>query len=391
MLRRGIDLEAVRCVAMLPATGAKRVVMPHLQNDWRTLFEDARPEQAVRVSLRVVRRGGDPFLLLPTEAAPAARALTLYPAQTLKARAAKTALRLALKLGLTRGLETTVLSLDTEDPFARFLCETVRLPAPMLRLAALAGNPRAEGRRFVFLLFDADGFPSAVVKAGNSDAARRLLSQEENFLRNAPPGTRGLPKLRGALRTARVEAFAMDYVRGYAPRPGDVRPLIALLGDWLSRAAPVPLRELGAWQRLLAASGDAPLPAAVAGLGDLPVRTTLAHGDCAPWNVKVWRGEWTLLDWERGDLAGVPGWDWLHFVLQPALLVRRESVPALLARLEATVASEAFAAFARQAGFAGRERALALALLCYVNRVIRPVDGIETVRELERAATERWR
>jgi hypothetical protein len=361
------------------------------ETDWRALFGNTPPERAATaLPLRIVRRGGEPFLILPTEPALAARALALYPAQTLKARAAKAALRLALRLGVARGLETTRLPLDGEDPFVRFLAETVGLPASMLRLAALAGNPRAAGRRFVFLLFDASGFPAAVVKAGQTDAARRLLAHEENFLRAAPPHTRGLPKLRGAVNTARVQAFAMDFVPGRAPRPEEVRPLAALLGEWLSRSAPVPLRELGAWQRLLAASQDAPLPAAVRELAAWRAHTTLAHGDCAPWNVKVWRGQWRLLDWERGELAGAPGWDWLHFVLQPALLVRREPVPALLARLEATLTSELFGAYARQAGVAGRERALALALFCYVNRVIRPVDGAETMRALEQAAAERW-
>lgn len=361
-------------------------------SDWRAVFADTPPERgAAHLSLRIVRRGGEPFLILPADGSLAARALALYPAQTFKARAARAALRLALQLQLARGLETVSLALDADDAFVRFLCKTVGLPAPELRLAVLAGNPRAAGRRFVFLLFDAGGHPAAVVKAGNTDAARRLLAHEENFLRAVPPGTRGLPKLRGGLHTARVQAFAMDFVPGHAPRAEEVRPLARLLDEWMSRSAPRPLGELAAWQRLLAAEVGAPLPAAVRELGGLRVHTTLAHGDCAPWNVKVWRGQWTLLDWERGELAGVPGWDWLHFVLQPALLVRRKPVPALLDRLEATLAGEAFGAYAGEAGFAGRERALALALLCYINRVIRPVDGAETMRALEQAAAERWR
>jgi len=72
----------------------------------------------------------------------AARALALYPAQTLKARAARAALWMALRLRLARGLETSSLALDAEDPFVRFLCETAGLPAPLLRLAALTGEGR---------------------------------------------------------------------------------------------------------------------------------------------------------------------------------------------------------------------------------------------------------
>lgn len=361
------------------------------ENDWRSLFDEAPAERsALTLRFGLVRRGGEPFLILPSEPGVAARALVLYPAQTLKARLAKAVLTGALRLGLAHGLETVSLRLEDDDPFVRFLCEAAGTPPSLLRLGALAGNPRTPGRRFVFLLFDASGQPTAVVKAGNSDAARRLLSHEENFLRSVPPQMRGLPRLRAALHTSRVQAFAMDFVPGRAARAGEVRPLASLLEGWLSRSGPIPLGELEAWRRLMATRAEVALPESVRALESWPVHPTLAHGDCAPWNAKVRRGQWTFLDWERGELAGVPGWDWLHFVLQPALLVRRESVSRLLARLEATLQSEAFADYARQAGIVGRERALALALLCYINRVIRPADGAVTLKALEQAATERW-
>lgn len=360
--------------------------------DWRELFAPCAVSEArMAVELNVVRRGGQPFLFLPAEKRLALAALGLYPAQTAKARAAKLLFKLALRLGLKPRLEKISLPLAGDDPFARFLIQTAKLPEGIpLRLAMLAGNPRAAGRRFVFLLFDAGGEPAAVIKAGSSDPARRLLAHEENVLQTAPPQLRGLPKLRGTLYSTRAQAFALDFLAGDPPRPDDVRPLAELLTSWIAVSGMAAMKDLGAWQRLAAASGDAPLPEPVRALAETRFHSTLTHGDCAPWNVKVSHGRWTLLDWERGELAGPPGWDWFHFVMQPAVLVRHEPVPRLLARFERLLAGENFVRYARRAGIAGHERALALAYLCYCTRVTRQTEGLEAVAALERAAMERW-
>lgn len=339
------------------------------------------------MELRVLRRGGEPWLLLPVESRLAARALALYPAQTFKARAAKRLLNLALRSGLKPRLEKIPVSFAEDDPFISFLAQTAALPQQLApRFALLAGNARAPGRRFVFLLFDVGGEPVAVVKAGTGDAARRLLAHEEHFLRAAPPHTPGVPKPRSSFNSARAQAFALDFISGHSPRSRDTEPLAALLTAWVSVGGLAAMKDLGAWQRLTAAARDHPLPEAVQALADVRVHPTLAHGDCAPWNVKAAQGRWTLLDWERGELAGVPGWDWFHFVLQPAVLVRRESVTGLLARFERLLTSETFLRYARHAGIAGHERAFAAAYLCYCTRVLNQTEGLETVVALERAA-----
>ncbi len=362
-----------------------------IAGDWRELFAPAPTTARTKIELNVVRRNGQPFLLLPNEPRLAARALALYPAQTLKARTAKSLFNVALQLGIRPRLERASIGLADDDPLVRFLAEMAKLPPELsTRFAVLAGNPRAEGRRFIFLLFDAGGEPSAVAKVGNTDAARRLLTHEENFLRTAPRQAHGLPKLRGTLYSARAQAFAMDFLPGHAPGLDDTKPLAELLTSWVAVGELVPLKSLGAWQRLAAASEQKPLPNPVQTLAEIRMHAALTHGDCAPWNVKVCHGRWTLLDWERGEPAGVPGWDWFHFVIQPAVLVRRESVTGLLARLERLLTSEAFAGYAQHTGMTGHERALALAYLGYCTRALRQSEGLETVAALERAAAERW-
>ena len=86
----------------------------------------------------------------------------------------------------------------------------------------------------------------------------------------------------------------------------------------------------------------------------------------------------------------MPGWDWFHFVMQPAVLVRREPVSRLLARFERLLAGQDIVCYARHAGLASQERALALAYFCYCTWVTRQTEGRETVAALERAAAERW-
>ncbi|MCU0784711.1 MAG: hypothetical protein MUF81_11840 [Verrucomicrobia bacterium] len=363
-----------------------------LAGDWQELFAPCAPDRArATIELNVVRRDGQPFLLLPTQARLASRSLALYPAQTTKARAAKLLFNFALRLGLKPRLEKIPLPLADDDPFARFLAETAKVTGGIFpRFAILAGNPRAEGRRFVFLLFDAGGRPAAVVKAGSSGAARRMLTHEEHFLQTAPPQARGLPKLRATLNSPRAQAFALDFFGGHPPRLDDTGPLAELLTSWVAAGRLVAIKDLDAWQRLVAAAADRPLPGPVRALADTQVHATLAHGDCAPWNVKVAHGKWTLLDWERSELAGVPGWDWFHFVMQPAVLVRREAMPGLLTRFERLLAGEDFVRYARHAGMAGSERALALAYLCYRTRITRQTEGLEALVALEHAATERW-
>jgi hypothetical protein len=255
--------------------------------------------------------------------------------------------------------------------------------------AILPGNPNTEGQRFVILLFDTNDEPVAVVKAGLSPSARRLIAHESNFLASLPPRIDGLPSLRGKFLSTRLDAFALNFVSGKSPGLNDVAPLAKLLDSWISVGQMVTMSEVPAWRRLISAAVGS-LPAAVQSLETARFHTTLSHGDCAPWNIKVARGRWTLLDWERGELVGIPTWDWLHFVLQSSVLVRRETVEALRARLEKLFASAIFQDYAARAGVAGKERALALAYLSYCTRVIRPSEGLKQLTMLEEAARPGW-
>jgi hypothetical protein len=356
------------------------------KNSWLELFALDAEGASVIVPLRVLRRGGVPFLYLPTRNRAAAQALDLYPAQTLKARLAKSLLRLTFRCALLAHGGGTPFVLMREAPFLAYLALTAGGSAGSLpEFAVLAGNSQAPGRRFVFLLFDAKGNPAAVVKAGGSARARELIDHEATLLREYGGQRAGVPLLRDTFNSGGRAAFATDYIAGESPVGESGAELENTFTSWLNPAGEISVREIPAWQRLVASCGQELMPAANAIDGEMKLRPTLMHGDFAPWNVKVAQGRWLILDWERGERVGIPGWDWFHFVVQPAVLVRHEATETILSRLEKLFSSVAFERYAKLAGIAGREWPLALAYLNYCLNVIRQTEGAARLASLAQA------
>jgi hypothetical protein len=126
-------------------------------------------------------------------------------------------------------------------------------------------------------------------------------------------------------------------------------------------------------------------------LHDRKIHPAMHHGDFTPWNIKVSpAGVWTVLDWERGELTGIPGWDWFHYVIQNGILVGRLPSAALVQRVESLLSSDAFRQYATRGGIWGCERELVLAYLLHVVEVIKPSEGLVPTRELLKALAARW-
>lgn len=356
--------------------------------EWQDLFRTDSPA-TVSVAWRVLRRRGETLLVLPRSRAAAAVALALYPAQTAKARYLKAALRAALRMGLPLPLGQVELQLDAQSPFARFLAGqagTTGFP----QIAVLAGNPRTAGRRFVLLLFGDRNSGGRIVKAGMGEAARQLLEREERFL--ASVDAPGIPKPAGSFRDATRSAFSMEFLEGDAPGDDDNERVTTLIESWVQEQDPVSLGTTAPWRELETVLPGSPLGTRLGGLRNVMVRPVIWHGDLTPWNLKVDRqtGRCRALDWERGERAGVPGWDWFHWIVQPGVLVKRHSADRLHQELEAVLGSEKFRAYARRCGIAGNERGLALAYLTYNLEVIRPSEGATTIRALLDRLAHAW-
>ena len=338
--------------------------------------------------MRSISRKGRPFLVVPTNARLASASLELYPAQTPAARLAKSFLSLAFKFKLPIKSATISLSVAKDIPFSQFLSQAASTQT-FPRFALLAGNPNAGGRRFVLLLFDEKDEPLAVVKAGLGDAATRLIAHEASFL--AASSSPSIPRVRATFQSEGIHALALDFFPGKSPALEDSAGLESLLSSWIESKRKVTIGELAAWRRLENSFQTAP-PSWMSSnqLKNSTCHPVIYHGDFTPWNIKVSLGAWHVLDWERGEMAGVPGWDWFHYVTQTANLVKHENVPDLCARLEGLLASEAFSRYAVRAGVNGIEKRLVLAYLSYSIRILKQTERLEQVQALSDQLTKKW-
>ncbi len=368
---------------------------------WKKLFAGTPPASntAVKLDVLVFQRHGEPLLIVPRGRPETATALSLYPAQTRRARLARWVWGVALRRGLRGGASRDSVLLEPREPFVEFLAqasgESVRGNKPVVPFAVLAGNPLAPGRRFLVLVFR-DGRPAVVVKAGADQDAMTLIERELTFLQNRPPGfgaLPGIPTVRQVFKQGQVAAFAVEFIGGESPRPADSAALVPLLKAWLEPGVELPLVQLHAWQRLAdAAAGDEIFKKVAARLERMQVRSAVFHGDLAPWNIKLTGPErrWMVLDWERGDWQGPPAWDWFHYVLQPAMLVQRQSVSVLARTAEDLLASEPFQAYAKTAGLGGNERFWLIAYLLHCRDVLRPAEGSPKTTELVKLLAAKW-
>lgn len=355
----------------------------NLVQPWNDFFPPPAPEVAVEWDqFQLLRKNGHPWLLLPATATLARQALELYPAQTPRARWAKTALRLALSLGWFPRTEAMRLARTPNQPWEIFLQQITRrkkFPA----VAALAGNPATAGQRLVFLIFNDHAKPQWVVKAGVGESATTLIERETAILKSLAPGRPGVPIVRGEFSQDHLRAFAMDYCPGTSPATAADAAPSPILSQWIDRSRELPVLELPAMQRLAAVcKRESWYDSWRQAVAPANVHPVIMHGDFAPWNIKVQNGQWTVLDWERGELTGVPGWDWFHFVIQPEILVQGHAPAVIGKRVRRLLSSAEFQAYARATKCQDLAHTLLQAYLAYVIHILRPAEGLETTKQL---------
>jgi hypothetical protein len=358
---------------------------PSPSKPWEQLFPS--PEggaHVVRRPMRLLRRHGQPLLLLPSQAVLAGKALSLYPAQSWKARLGRTMLHWAQDVGLKIGTEACELCFDAESRFARFLCPPGVSPAE-LSFALLLGNPNVPGRRFVALIFNREGQPAQIVKAGAGPDAITLIRRERNFIRQQTAARLHAPAVIGEFESESVAAIALEYAGGPTPRLGSAGPVPALLEAWLHPSELAPFAAFAAAAQLEArCPTDADTRRVLERLNRVVCCPAIHHGDFVPWNIRVnpSNGQWRVLDWERGDRFGPPAWDWFHFLIQPLVLVRRAEPAEIIKRLELLRHSPAFVCYAQKAGIVDHFDLLLLGYLLHCRDVIQQAEGMPAIRAL---------
>ena len=348
------------------------------------LFTGTSRSQPVNFSWRMISRRGRPFMLLPGGFHSARTGLNLYSAQRRRAKIWRKLLPALFQTPFAGFFEHIHCPSDTSAEIVQFMAQQADLPAERIIPPAIKISEVGSRARLVLLLCDESGRPARVIKAGLNAAGRAATEAEADFLAQLPPGKLGCIRLTGRISTPTLSAFATDYFPGISPY--DDAGLEHLFHDWLNRDEIVPLASLPVWHTLAAAVGErAPqawrqIQAALAGK---KIRTTLYHGDFAPWNIRVVNSRnLQTFDWERGSRQGIPGWDWFHFTIQTAILARRHSAERAAAEVEQLLHSPRFKKYAAAAGITDLVQPLVLAYLLHHICVTQPLEGGETAAEL---------
>jgi hypothetical protein len=366
-----------------------RVVLPTIE----TLFAgNGRPRQPVHFYWRLIRRKRRPFLLLPTTMTDTRVGLELYSAQRRRAKIWRAFLPLLFRTPAASLFERVHFEADAGSEIMQFLARQSGVPATRIQVSAIKFGGVAQRSRLVLLLCDETRRPVGVVKVGLNSVGREATDREADLLEKLPPGKLGCIRITSRLNTPVLSAFATAFFPGDSP--GDDAGMEHLFYAWLNPGSFVPLAGLENWRDLAAKVAEADpgawqvLSAALAGK---TVRTTLHHGDFAPWNIRAINAQnLQVFDWERGQLQGIPGWDWFHFVVQTAILARRHSVERVAAEVEHLLHSDRFKKYAVEAGISDFAQPLLLAYLLHHKWVIKPLEGGKTTAELFELLSARW-
>ncbi|MDR3576226.1 MAG: hypothetical protein P4L50_20350 [Anaerolineaceae bacterium] len=358
------------------------------------LFASAKLcRKPVTFSWRLVCRKKRPFLLLPEKSGSSSDGFQLYSAHRPLAKLWRSLVPLILATPLAKIFGQVVIEADTESEFMQFLAAQSGLPAAQLPSPAIKfGGVVGKTKRVVLLLRDAGGHPIRVVKVGLDPAGRAATEREASLLSNLPKEVIGCTGITGRFISDTMSAFATAYFSGES-LDTDLG-VEKLFHDWLNDAPPEPIRNLAIWRELQSVAKGAGLPQWPIlrdALAEQSFRTTIYHGDFAPWNVRMTNLETIrAFDWERGHLKGIPAWDWFHFIVQTSILVKRYSPERVAAELEQLVHSPRFQKYASDAGISEIVEPLLLAYLLEQKLIVRPLEGIEQIDRLFRLLWAKW-
>ena len=357
-----------------------KTVQPIVEAVFAPGGEISRP---VNFQWRLIRRKGRPFLLLPPRLTEIRAGLNLYSAQRRPAKIWRALLPVMFQTPAVKVFERIQFQADAASPIMQFMAEQAGRPAAEISPAAIKVSEVGSRARLVMLLCDESGRPGRVIKAGVNPAGLAATNREVELLEKLPPNKLGCIRVTGRLTTPAISAFATDYFPGTSPN--DDAGMEHLFHAWLNDEPPVPLESLPSWHELAASAGAKSecweiLCRALAGK---KIRTTLYHGDFAPWNVRIVNSQnLQAFDWERGRLHGFPGWDWFHFIVQTSVLARGYSVERAAAEVEQLIHSPRFQKYAAAAGISDIAEPLLLAYLLHQCWVIKPLEGAKTTAAL---------
>jgi hypothetical protein len=336
---------------------------------------------ATAVAYRRIARSGRPTLLLPPDAATAAKTVALYPARGSASRAYLRVLRTMSSHGL-RGRGAVELHFAPQNPLVEYLA-TLQQAGSAPYPGIFVGRSIPPGKRLVLVLLTGATGRAVVVKLGVGARARQLTRHEIDFLNSVPAGLPGVTPILSTFDSGDLMAFTTDFLGGHPPTARNPAVAAPLLTAWIDQHRTMAVSDASEWREV---EDHAPAEVAtmVQAASQATVHPTLFHGDFAPWNIRVARdGSWTAVDWEAGSTSGIPGWDWFHYALDTGIFLDHMGAPELAAKLEAVLVSPAFRAYCQAAGILGLERQLLIGYLIRYQQVHpRTEHGLARISQL---------
>jgi hypothetical protein len=310
----------------------------------------------------------------------------LVPAHN--ARCAHAAVRFFVGNPLLRGLGHVLLTLDRKMPSAGILplFRWEDFPAPALfgedlaagaSYAVLCGSP-GPLQKATIICQPRDGLAPRVAKVALKPTADVAVALEERWLHelgHLPQVAAFLPRLThaGALPGGRrFVAMSALPAAGAASRFGHAhRQFLFALGaqgevhPWADTEAFNRLRERARAVRPMMKAEhreliDAALHEVEQRIGVCRLPACLAHGDFAPWNVRIQAGRLFAFDWEYAQAGANPLHDFLHFHLMSRLARHRPLGTRFMAPLLSRAGRHADSVFGVRSGVAEAAGALAM-------------------------------
>lgn len=344
----------------------------------------------VEIPMRAFRRRGQEFLLLPDDAQAAERSLEVYAPQSWFAKVAIKFLRRCLWLRIPVPL---LKSFNLRVPKGSLLLNVLRNSTPdqvsrrePLPFALLAGNPKEPKRRFVLLSFDDDHRPRIVMKIGVGRYSSELIERERMFIETFGNRFPCFPKILDARRDDEFAVFSTNYLRINKLKNNSEIELHSCLSRWLYPEAEAErLGDLSLIQMVReVCGGERVFEVLYNRIKEVLVQPVVYHGDLVPWNIRAENDsdEWVVIDWERGEETGVPGWDWFHFEVQKAILVDKASAGSIMERIRQLLASELYLDYSKRCGINQISSELFALYLIYCRSVLMYGNGGVTLNQL---------
>jgi len=295
-----------------------------------------------------IRRAGYLFLALPRDRRLAERVLKLYQPQRWKGLMFRGFFQFIFRFGLQRFFRRESIDIGRDSLLVKL--EELGFGSDF---GFLLGNINSSNRNLIGVIELDKNF--YVVKSGRSEGLD-ILQKEYEMTRQFSDLLDEVPKVESEIYFDGGYGYVCELIEGRSPKAGkDDFKIFDVLKKWLDQGLEKKLGDVGAWSEMLAGLEDQSGEAIrLSKLGERKVLSPISHGDFAPWNVIISKDdEVKVLDWEFGDLEGVPGWDAIHYRVQQLSLVDGLNDLNVYTRCLEWISGEWMNGYLKQAGLDG--------------------------------------